>query len=68
MRLPEDISTAEGVSQALATILAAAAQGEITIGEAVQLAGLVELPSVSGTCPVFTDAVPGAVERHRGNG
>jgi hypothetical protein len=37
MKLPEDISTAEGASRALTAILASA-QGEITIREAVQLA------------------------------
>src|SRR5215831_17998620 len=35
LNLPADISTAEGVSRALSAILVSAAQGEITIGEAV---------------------------------
>jgi len=43
LKLPADISTAEGISHALAAILASAAQGEITIGEAVQLASLLEI-------------------------
>ena len=43
LKLPADISTAEGISHALAAILASAAQGEITIGEAVQLASLLEV-------------------------
>jgi len=43
LKLPEDISTAEGASHALAAILASAAQGEITVGEAVQLSSLLEL-------------------------
>jgi len=43
LKLPTDISTAEGISHALAAILASAAKGEITIGEAVQLASLLEL-------------------------
>ena len=43
LKLPEDISTAEGISHALAAILASAAQGEITIGEALQLSSLLEL-------------------------
>ena len=43
LRLPDDSSTAEGISQTLAAIVASAAQGEITIGEAVQLAGLLEI-------------------------
>ncbi len=43
LKLPTDISTAEGISHALAAILASAAKGEITIGEAVQLASLLEI-------------------------
>ena len=43
VKLREDISTAEGVSQALAALLASAAQGEITIGEALQFGGLLEM-------------------------
>jgi hypothetical protein len=43
LKLQEDISTAEGVSQALADIVASVSRGEITIGEAVQLAGLLEI-------------------------
>ena len=43
LKLPADISTAEGISHALAAILASAAKGEITIGEAVQLASLLEV-------------------------
>src|SRR5262245_23591346 len=42
-RKPEDISSAEGVSRALSAILVSAAHGEITIGEAVQLANLLEI-------------------------
>jgi hypothetical protein len=43
LKLPEDTSTAQGVSLALTAILASAAQGEITMGEAVQLANLLEI-------------------------
>jgi hypothetical protein len=43
LKLPEDVSNAEGVSNALAAVLASVAQGEITIGEAVQLASLLEM-------------------------
>jgi hypothetical protein len=43
LKLPEDTSTAQGVSNALTAILASAAQGEITMGEAVQLANLLEI-------------------------
>ena len=43
LKLSEDTSTAEGVSHALTAILASAAQGEITIGEAVQLSNFLEI-------------------------
>jgi hypothetical protein len=43
LRLPEGTSTAEGVSNALAAVLASAAQGEITPSEATQLASLLEI-------------------------
>jgi hypothetical protein len=43
LKLPKDISTAEGLAQAQAAVLSSAAQGEITIGDAVQLAGLLEI-------------------------
>jgi len=43
LKLPGDISTAEGVSGALAAIVMSAARGEITIGEALQLANLLEI-------------------------
>ena len=42
VRLPPDITTAAGVSQASAAILAAVAEGNITPGEAVQLANVLE--------------------------
>lgn len=41
--LPLNVTTAEGVSGTLAAILTAATQGEITLGEAVQLAEVVEI-------------------------
>jgi primosomal protein N'' len=43
LKLPEDMSTAEGLAHALAAILSSAAQGQITIGDAVQLASLLEI-------------------------
>jgi hypothetical protein len=43
LTLPPDITTAAGVSGALAAILAAVAQGDITTGEAVQLANVLEV-------------------------
>jgi hypothetical protein len=43
LKLPKDISTAEGLAQAQAAVLSSAAQGEITIGDALQLAGLLEI-------------------------
>jgi hypothetical protein len=43
LTLPEDISTAEGVSNALAAVLRSAAQGKVTLSEATQLASLLEI-------------------------
>jgi hypothetical protein len=43
LKLPEDISTAEGLAPTHAAILTSAARGEITIDEAVQLASLLEI-------------------------
>jgi len=43
LTLPPDITTAAGVSGAVAAILNAAGQGEITPGEAVQLASVLEV-------------------------
>jgi hypothetical protein len=42
LKLPEDMSTAESLAHAFAAILSSTAQGEITIGDAVQLASLLE--------------------------
>jgi hypothetical protein len=41
--LPSDISTAKGISRTAAAILKAVAGGEITAGEAVQLASVLEV-------------------------
>lgn len=43
LSLPSDLRSAEGISEAAAVILAAAAGGEITPGEAAQLAHLLEI-------------------------
>ena len=43
LALPPDITTAAGVSHASAAILAAVAEGNITPGEAVQLANVLEV-------------------------
>ena len=43
LRLPSDISTAKGISRTAAAILKAVAGGEITAGEAVQLASVLEV-------------------------
>ena len=43
LRLPSDITTAQGTSRAAGAVLKAVAQGEITPGEAVQLANLLEV-------------------------
>jgi len=43
LKLPGDISTADDVSGALAAIVMSAARDEITIGEALQLANLLEI-------------------------
>jgi len=43
LTLPEDIGTAEGVSRAMAAVLASAAQGKVTLSEATQLASLLEI-------------------------
>jgi hypothetical protein len=43
LRLPPDFTTAAGVAGALGVILAAVAQGDITTGEAVQLASVLEV-------------------------
>ncbi len=43
LKLPPDITTAAGISEASAAILAAVADGNITPGEAVQLANVLEV-------------------------
>jgi hypothetical protein len=43
LTLPPDITTAAGISSALATIPTAVAQGDVTTGEAVQLANVLEV-------------------------
>jgi hypothetical protein len=43
LKLPSDISRAEGISGAVAAILEAVAGGEITTGEAAQLANVLEV-------------------------
>jgi hypothetical protein len=43
LRLPSDTTTAEGTSNALGAVVKAVAQGEITPGEAAQLANLLEI-------------------------
>ena len=43
LRLPSDITTAKGTSTAAGAILKAVAQGEITPGESVQLANVLEV-------------------------
>ncbi len=43
LTLPSDVTTAAGVAGALGVVLAAVAQGDITTGEAVQLASVLEV-------------------------
>ena len=43
LRLPSDLTTAQGTSRAASAVLKAVAHGEITTGEAVQLANVLEL-------------------------
>ena len=43
LRLPSDLTTAQGTSRAASAVLKAVSQGEITTGEAVQLANVLEL-------------------------
>jgi hypothetical protein len=43
LRLPSDFTTAKGTSRAVGAVVKAASQGEITPGEAVQLANVLEL-------------------------
>jgi hypothetical protein len=43
LRLPSDVTTAKGTSRATGSVLRAVAQGEITTGEAVQLANVLEV-------------------------
>ena len=43
LNLPQDLTTARGVSSALAAIVAGVSQGDITTGEAVQLANVLEI-------------------------
>ena len=43
LRLPSDLTTAKGTSRAASAVLKAVAQGEITPGEAVQLANVLEV-------------------------
>jgi len=43
LKLPSDLSRAEGISSAVAAILEAVAGGEITTGEATQLANVLEV-------------------------
>jgi hypothetical protein len=43
LRLPSDVTTPKGISTTAAALLRAAARGEITAGEAVQLANVLEV-------------------------
>jgi hypothetical protein len=43
LQLPSNITTAKGISQAMAAVLKAVAQGEITPGEGVQIAEVLEI-------------------------
>jgi hypothetical protein len=43
LKLPSDITTSKGVSNALTAVLKAVAEGEVTPGEAVQIAGVLEI-------------------------
>ena len=62
LKLPSDITTSKGVSSALTAVLKAVAQGEVTPGEAVQIASVLEI-NLKATQPQDVESRLSELER-----